>query len=88
MCMLCAHVCTNSHVCMRMHLCACVHVCACLSVCVCVCAARKRRRLKALGHMGATAGQALPGICVLTVNRIARAQGRHPIKINVSGAHF
>lgn len=81
--------------CLRVHKCMCTfvhaHVCmyVYMSLCVRVCVrCIEEEQIKALGHMGATAGWTLPGIWVLTVNRIARAQGCHPIKINVSSAHF
>lgn len=71
--------------CMIVHAHVCMYVY--MSLCVCACC-MEEEQIKALGHMGATAGWTLPGIWVLTVNRIARAQGCHPIKINVSSAHF
>lgn len=73
----------------RVHVCVHVCICVCVSLCACVCVCcMEEEQIKALGHMGATAGQTLPGIWVLIVNRIAGAQGCHPIKINVSSAHF
>lgn len=79
-----AHICESGNVCV--HICAHMHVRewtgTCLYVCLC------QEQIKGLGHMAATAGRTLPGIWVLRVNRIAGAQDRHPIKINVSSAHF
>lgn len=75
-------MCTYVHAPVCMH--AGVHVCM-WSLCVCC---TEKEQIKVLGHMGATAGRTLPGIWVLIVNRIAGAQGRDPIRINVSSAHF
>lgn len=95
---MCVHTrvlaCESGNVCVRisaqMHICVCMQLCTCengqghvwVSVCLC------QEQIKGLGHVAATAGWTLPGIWVLRVNRIAGDQDRHPIKINVSSAHF
>lgn len=78
-------MCACALVCVFVNALVCVHMYVCVSVCVCC---MGEEQIKALGHVGAAAGPTLPGIWVLTVNRIAGAQGHHPIKINVSSAHF
>lgn len=81
---MCPYLCTNAHVHFCMQLCTCENGRGrvCVSVCLC------QEQIEGLGHMAATAGWPLPGIWVLRVNRIAGAQDCHPIKINVSSAHF